>query len=162
MAIQSRIAVVTGANKGIGLAIGIPPLLLIQNTLLINPTVRNLALQYPSSPLHSGPFLIYLTARSASRGAEAVNVLTRDPQLKAAKVLSQDGGETTIKFRALDISDTNSIHSFRDFLKKEHEDGIDILVNNAGIAMDGFSTASSILHPLPVFPQETNADSRLR
>jgi carbonyl reductase 1 len=96
-------------------------------------------LQYPSSPLHSGPFLIYLTARSAERGAEAVKTLNSDPALKKAKVLAQDGGETTIKFQTLDISDVGSIHAFRDFLKKEHPEGIDVVINNAGIAMDGFS-----------------------
>lgn len=48
----TRIAAVTGANKGIGLAV-----------------VRNLALQYPSSPLYNGgPLLIYLCARDRSRG----------------------------------------------------------------------------------------------
>lgn len=98
-----------------------------------------MALQYPSSPLHSGPFLIYLTARSAERGTEAVKVLNSDPALKKAKVLAQDGGETTIKFQTLDINDAGSIHVFRDFLKKEHPEGIDVVVNNAGIAMDGFS-----------------------
>ncbi|KAK5132823.1 hypothetical protein LTR08_008625 [Meristemomyces frigidus] len=121
MAVQSRVAAVTGANKGIGLAI-----------------VRNLALQYPSSPLHSGPFLIYLTARSAERGAEAVKTLNNDPQLKKAKVLAQDGGETTIKFRELDISQSKSIQAFSEFLKTEHPEGIDIVINNAGIAMQGF------------------------
>ncbi len=30
-------------------------------------TVRQLALQYPQSPLNSGPLLIYLTARDTSR-----------------------------------------------------------------------------------------------
>jgi hypothetical protein len=107
---------------------------------LLTLTVRNLALQYPSSPLRSGPFLIYLTARSAEQGAEAVKKLNNDPALKAAKVLVQDGGDTTIKFQTLDISDVGSIHAFRDFLKKEHPEGIDVVVNNAGIAMDGFST----------------------
>ncbi|KAK5125591.1 hypothetical protein LTR85_011865 [Meristemomyces frigidus] len=121
MAVQSRVAAVTGANKGIGLAI-----------------VRNLALQYPTSPLKAGPFLIYLTARSAERGAEAVNTLNNDPQLKEAKVLAQDGGDTTIKFRELDISQTKSIQEFSKFLKTEHPEGIDILINNAGIAMQGF------------------------
>jgi carbonyl reductase 1 len=104
-------------------------------------------LQYPSSPLKSGPLLIYLTTRSPERGVEAVKTLNADPKLKAAKVLVQDGGETTIKFQTLDISDQKSIHSFRDFLKKEHPEGIDILVNNAGIAMDGFGQLISTLIP---------------
>lgn len=89
-------------------------------------------MQYPTSPLHSGPFLIYLTARSAERGAEALQTLNDDPQLKKAKVLAQDGGETTIKFHPLDISQSKSIHDFRDFLKNEHGDGVDCVINNAG------------------------------
>lgn len=100
-------------------------------------TVRNLALQYPSSPLKSGPFLIYLAARSAERGAEAVDTLNSDPQLKQAKVLTQDGGDTTIKFHALDISQTKSVQEFSNFLNKEHPDGIDIVINNAGIMFSG-------------------------
>lgn len=101
-------------------------------------TVRNLALEYPKSSLNSGPYLIYLTARSSARGEEAVKTLLSDPQLKAAKALKQDGGLTTITFNSLDISDENSIQSFKDLIKKEHPDGIDILVNNAGIFMQGF------------------------
>lgn len=123
MAVQSRVAAVTGANKGIGLAI-----------------VRNLALTYPSSPLRSGPLLIYLCARSASRGAEAVKTLQNDPQLKQAKVLAEDGGDTTITFHEFDVSDKSSIHAFRDFLQKGQPDGIDVLINNAGIAMEGFDS----------------------
>ncbi|KXL45748.1 hypothetical protein M433DRAFT_154218 [Acidomyces richmondensis BFW] len=118
---QSRVAAVTGANKGIGLAI-----------------VRNLALQYPTSPFKSGPFLIYLTARSPERGAEAVESLNNDPQVKHAKVLAHDGGDTTIKFHVLDISQSKSIRNFGEFLRKQHPDGIDIVINNAGIALQGF------------------------
>lgn len=106
--------------------------------MITSNAVRNLALEYPSSPLKSGPFLIYLTARSAERGAEAVKTLNSDPALKKAGVLAQDGGDTTIKYHSLDISQTKSIQEFRDFLKSEHPDGIDMVVNNAGIAMQGF------------------------
>jgi carbonyl reductase 1 len=84
--------------------------------------------------------LIYLTARSAERGAEAVKALTKDLALKKSKALAEDGGETMITFHALDISDHGSIHAFRDFLKRAHPEGIDVVVNNAGIAMQGFST----------------------
>lgn len=110
----------TGGNKGIGLAI-----------------VRNLALTYPKSPLKSGPFLIYLTARSPERGNEAVKNLEEDPELKKAKVLVQDGGDTTIKYYALDIGQTKSIQEFRDYLKQQHPEGIDFLINNAGIMLNG-------------------------
>lgn len=94
--------------------------------------VRNLALGYPKSPLRSGPFLIYLTARSPERGYEAVKFLQNDQQLRDAKVLAEDGGDTTITYHELDISQKGSIDSFRSFLKKQHPQGIDILVNNAG------------------------------
>ncbi|KAK5168479.1 hypothetical protein LTR04_006695 [Oleoguttula sp. CCFEE 6159] len=117
----NRVAAVTGANKGIGFAI-----------------VRNLALQYPKSPYHDGPFLIYLTARDQNRGEEALQSLHSDLELKRAKVLVQDGGDATIRYHQLDISDTGSITAFADYLKKEHPDGIDFVINNAGIAMQGF------------------------
>jgi carbonyl reductase 1 len=117
----TRIAAITGANKGIGLAI-----------------VRNLALQYPSSAFNNGPLLIYLTARDKTRGEEAVKTLQNDDQLKKARALNQDGGLATIKYHGLDISKEKSILDFASFLKKGHPDGIDILVNNAGIAMEGF------------------------
>ena len=117
----SCIAAVTGANKGIGLAI-----------------VRQLALAYPSSSFNNGPLLIYLTARDKSRGEEALKSIHNDPQLSKAKALDTHGGPATVKYHQLDISDPDSIKSFAEFTKSTHPDGIDILINNAGIAMTGF------------------------
>ena len=107
----SRIAAVTGANKGIGLAI-----------------IRNLALKYPSSAFNNGPLLIYLCARDKGRGEDAVKALESDAQLKKAKALVQDGGLTTVKYHGLDISKTESVLDFAGFLRKEHPEGIDIVV----------------------------------
>lgn len=119
----TRVGAVTGANKGIGYAI-----------------VRQLALQYPKSPLNNGPLLVYLTARDQGRGEEAVRSLSEDPALKQAKALKQDGGLTDVKFHALDIDQTDSIRTFAEHLKKSHPDGIDFVINNAGVALEGFGT----------------------
>lgn len=120
----TRVGIVTGANKGIGLAI-----------------VRQLALQYPKSPFNNGPLLIYLTARDAGRGEAAVKSLHEDKQLKAAKALNSDGGLSEIKYHQLDISDDKSVQNFVAHLKKAHgEPGVDFVINNAGIAMEGFDS----------------------
>ncbi|KAF1925422.1 carbonyl reductase [Didymella exigua CBS 183.55] len=119
----SRIGVVTGANKGVGLAI-----------------VRQLALQYPKSPLNNGPFLIYLTARDKGRGEAALKQLEQDSQLKQAKALRADGGLAEIKYHYLDITDESSIKGLAKHLKEAHTEGIDFVINNAGIALDGFDS----------------------
>ncbi|MCJ1311330.1 hypothetical protein MMC25_005001 [Agyrium rufum] len=119
----SRVAVVTGANKGIGLAI-----------------VRNFALRYPSSPFNNGPCLVYLTARNNERGNQALKDLQNDAQLVKAKVLPKDGGPVEITYHQLDISQTKSIQDFSSFLKEKHPQGIDFVINNAGIAMTGFDS----------------------
>lgn len=67
-----------------------------------------------------------------------MKTLSEDPQLRQARVLAQDGGDTTISFHALDISQTKSIQEFRDFLKSKHPEGVDFVINNAGVAMQGF------------------------
>ncbi|EXJ87734.1 hypothetical protein A1O1_04659 [Capronia coronata CBS 617.96] len=121
MTVYTRVGAVTGANKGIGLAI-----------------VRQLALQYPNSAYNDGPLLLYLTARNEERGKAALEALQADPQLERARALRSQGGLTDIKYRTLDIDSTESIREFADYLKKEHPQGIDFLINNAGIAMQGF------------------------
>ena len=124
MAPSSCTAIVTGANKGIGFSI-----------------VKHLALQYPASSFSQKgtvPLLIYLTARDKSRGETALQTLQGDADLKKAKVLTQDGGLSTIKYHALDISNDDGIKETGEFLKEEHPEGIDIVVNNAGIALNGF------------------------
>ena len=59
--------------------------------------------------------------------------------------MAADGGETTITFRSLDISEETSIYQLRDFLKKENPNGIDILINNAGVFIDGVGKAFLVL-----------------
>lgn len=122
---MARTALVTGANKGIGLAI-----------------VRHLALQYPSSAFNDGPLLIYLTARDEGRGQAALKSLHDDEQLRKAKALTSEGGLSTLKFHRLDISEPESIRDAGTFLEREHPDGVDIVINNAGVAMQGFGKPS--------------------
>ena len=132
-----RVAAVTGANKGIGLAIGILSVSFYFWAKLTKGKVRNIALRYSGSALNDGPLLIYLTARDQGRGEAALQLLQTDGKLKRAKALAQDGGSTHVKYHQLDISDKASISSFCDFLKSEHPEGIDVMVNNAGVALNG-------------------------
>lgn len=82
--------------------------------------------------------MIYLTARDQTRGEEALESLRQDSQLSQAGALSSAGGLSEIKFHSLDIASSGSINAFKEFIKKEHPEGIDLLINNAGIAMQGF------------------------
>lgn len=124
----TRIAAVTGGNKGIGYAI-----------------TRGIALRYATSALNNGPLLLYLTARNEQRGEEAVKNIQKDEALAQAKALSKDGGLVDIKFKHVDVADERSVQDFETYIKAQHSDGIDILVNNAGVFLDGFST-STILY----------------
>ena len=47
-------------------------------------------------------------------------------------MLARDGGDVTVKFHELDISQKGSIEVFRDMLVREHPEGVDAVVNNAG------------------------------
>ncbi|KAJ2720846.1 hypothetical protein GGI07_004368 [Coemansia sp. Benny D115] len=98
------VAVVTGANRGIGKAI-----------------VRSLLLQTTK------PLIIYLTARSVDRGQTAFDELRRE-QLKAESHLHNE-----LRFHQLDVSDLASIRAFVEYLTLMHGDAsVDILINNAG------------------------------
>lgn len=121
MTTYTRIGAVTGANKGVGLAI-----------------VRQLALQYPNSPSNNGPLLVYLTARNEERGKSALDAINGDPAIKQAKALRRHGGLTDIQYLALDIDDEKSMDHFTTFLKEQHPEGIDFLINNAAVAKQGF------------------------
>lgn len=121
MSTYSRIAAVTGSNKGVGLA-----------------CVRQLALQYPQSSFNNGPLLIYLTARNKERGEQALQSILQDPQLKKQKALRADGGLSDVQYLPLDIDNQDSIKNFANHIKEKHPEGIDILINNAGIALNGF------------------------
>nr|CAD7426134.1 unnamed protein product [Timema monikensis] len=89
-----KVAVVTGANKGIGYAI-----------------VKDLCTKFDGA--------VYLTARDENRGKTAVSELQK-LGLKP-------------NFHQLDISDINSINTFRDYLQNKYG-GLDVLINNAAIA----------------------------
>lgn len=86
--------------------------------------------------------MVYLTSRDDTRGKEAVASL--EQELQKSKVLATDGGATEVKHHQLDISDSKSIKTLADYLKKEHPDGIDFVINNAGIALEGFGKSEMI------------------
>ncbi|XP_066284357.1 carbonyl reductase [NADPH] 1-like isoform X2 [Branchiostoma lanceolatum] len=100
---------VTGGNKGIGLAI-----------------VKGLCKQFNGT--------VYLTARDASRGQEAV------------KELNEQGCQP--RFHQLDVSSLDSIHRFKQHLEQEHQ-GLDVLVNNAGV-MYGRSNPTPLVEQVDV------------
>ncbi|KAJ2448416.1 hypothetical protein GGF42_005112 [Coemansia sp. RSA 2424] len=116
------VAVVTGANRGIGKAI-----------------VRRLLLQA------SVPLIVYLTARSVERGQLAFDDLRREhlrwsaeeeekeESTAAAAAAAPPPPQNELRFHQLDVSDLDSIHVFIEYLTLMHgEQSVDILVNNAG------------------------------
>lgn len=90
----SKLAVVTGANKGIGFGI-----------------VREFCKRFEG--------VVYLTSRDEKRG------------LNAVAALKEEGFSPS--YHQLDITDSNSVLVFRDYVKQKYG-YIDILVNNAAIA----------------------------
>lgn len=94
------VAVVTGANRGIGKAI-----------------VRQLLLQ------SQRPLIVYLTARNIAKGQKAMEEVRREQQQT----------QNEVRFHQLDVSNTDSIQTFIDYLTLMHGfQSVDILINNAG------------------------------
>ncbi|XP_045456662.1 carbonyl reductase [NADPH] 3-like [Melitaea cinxia] len=90
---SAKVAVVTGANKGIGFAI-----------------VRGLCKRFDG--------VVYLTSRNEKRGKDAVAALENEGLRP--------------KYHQLDITSTQSLQVFHDYIKEKYG-YIDVLVNNAGI-----------------------------
>jgi NAD(P)-dependent dehydrogenase (short-subunit alcohol dehydrogenase family) len=95
VSLQQRIAVVTGANRGLGFAI-----------------CRQLAKQGID---------VILTSRNEAQGRAA------------CEKLGPRGLD--VYYHQLDVTDRESIHRLRDFLRDEYG-RLDILVNNAGVYLD--------------------------
>ncbi|CAH0404533.1 unnamed protein product [Chilo suppressalis] len=91
---MTKVAVVTGSNKGIGFAI-----------------VKGLLKRFKG--------VVYLTARDDAKGRAAVEELN--------KVGLQPA------YHQLDVTDRESVTTFRDYIREQHG-GIDILINNAAVA----------------------------
>ncbi|CAG8541886.1 7615_t:CDS:2 [Ambispora gerdemannii] len=124
MSNQVKVAIVTGANKGIGYAI-----------------VRNLALSYASSPSKQ-PFIIYLSARNESLGKTSLEQIKQE--FVGRKLLQNDGGNIDIKFLKIDLTSKESINEAAEVVDREHG-GLDILINNAAMAFKGSAFDSNVV-----------------
>ncbi|KAJ3091919.1 hypothetical protein HK102_012591 [Quaeritorhiza haematococci] len=127
MTAPSLVALVTGANKGIGRAI-----------------CHELAVQFnsirPSSPYYANDghspkrsLTVILAARDESRGQRALEELRAD--LQSVKALKPQG-VCELEFKQLDINDEKSIDQAVEYVRERHN-GLDFLINNAGIAAKG-------------------------
>lgn len=129
----SRVAIVTGASKGVGLAL-----------------VRRLALYYPSSQLYqrsNQPLTIYLTARSSERGLQALESVLNDADPNLKDVLAEEG-LVEVFFHKLDVMDKLSVQRLAEEVLQKHG-GIDILVNNAGTLLTGRGELFCIAEVVP-------------
>ncbi|XP_045501430.1 carbonyl reductase [NADPH] 1-like [Colias croceus] len=70
-----------------------------------------------------GVGVVYLTSRDINRGKEAIEILEKE--------------KLHPKFHQLDVSNEDSVKSFAEYIKKEHN-GLDILINNAGLTASDF------------------------
>ena len=110
---ETTVAVVTGANKGIGAEIA-----------------RQLAAQ---------GIAVVATSRDKRRGADAAAALSADVQRPVAFHQARlqllcvlcSAAETRLQ---LDVTDADSVAAFADWVQRTYPQGVSILVNNAGIA----------------------------
>jgi NAD(P)-dependent dehydrogenase (short-subunit alcohol dehydrogenase family) len=105
---QQRVALVTGANKGIGFEI-----------------VRQ---------LHREGFRVFLAARDEKAGKAAAGKLNQEGAGRGGSDLVT-GHRSLVTFLKIDIADPKSIKSAAEEFGKQ-SDRLDALVNNAGIALD--------------------------
>ncbi|KAG9292435.1 hypothetical protein G9A89_015305 [Geosiphon pyriformis] len=134
MTSQAKVAIVTGANKGIGYAI-----------------VRNLALSYVS--LHRPePLVIYLGSRNPNLGESSVSQLQKE--FEGRQVLTSDNGNVEIKFLKIDLTNKDTINEAAERVKNEYGGkwikenlgkGVDILINNAGMAYRGSAFDTNVV-----------------
>ena len=106
MKMQQRIALVTGANKGIGFEVA-----------------RQLARK---------GFHVFLGARNPDAGETAVQKLNREAEKEGSGENTGRGAITTLK---IDVSKPDSIRSAAEEFSRS-TDRLDVLVNNAGILLD--------------------------
>ena len=112
-----KIAVVTGANKGIGYAIvkGLAP----KFNGLVYLTGKKKDVDFGITLIFS--FMMALTkARNEELGNKALSELNKL-------------GLTNIRYHQLDIDNQQSIDNFAKYIKDKYQ-GLDVLINNAAIA----------------------------
>jgi NAD(P)-dependent dehydrogenase (short-subunit alcohol dehydrogenase family) len=113
MAREKRIALVTGANKGIGFEV-----------------VRQLARE---------GFRVFLGARDEKAGLAAAEKLNKESGTPESGLVTghkgQSGSDSLVTFLKIDISSPESIKSAAEEFSKQ-SDRLDALVNNAGILLD--------------------------
>jgi carbonyl reductase 1 len=104
-----KVAVVTGANKGIGYAV-----------------VKDLAKKFDGDVILTGTIYHLITNLTIINKA-------RDTELglNACKELEKEG--VKVKFHQLDIDNQESIETFAKYIKDTYN-GLDVLINNAAIA----------------------------